>query len=93
MAEGKSVLREVDAEAVRLARTLLRTSRAGALAVLDPAGGAPAVSRVGVCTDFDGTPVLLGSALALHTVSRRHLGWQRPRHRHQGRRRLDRAHG
>lgn len=67
MAEGKSVLREVDAEAVRLARTLLRTSRAGALAVLDPAGGAPAASRVGVCTDFDGTPVLLGSALALHT--------------------------
>ncbi len=67
MAEQKSVLRDVDAEAVRLARTLLRTSRAGALAVLDPLGGAPAVSRVGVSTDFDGTPILLGSALALHT--------------------------
>jgi putative heme iron utilization protein len=67
MAEESFVLREVDAEAVRLARTLTRTSRSGALAALDPASGAPAVSRVGVCTDYDGTPVLLGSALALHT--------------------------
>lgn len=57
---------EPDAEAIRLARTLLRTARFGALATLDPADGAPLATRVAVATDMDGTPVILVSALSLH---------------------------
>ncbi|WP_395815629.1 HugZ family protein [Devosia sp.] len=71
MPEEKSVLREVDAEAIRLARTLLRTARAGALSVIDAQSGAPAVSRVGVGTDLDGSPILLISGLAPHTAALR----------------------
>lgn len=68
MAEaGASVIRETDAEAVRLASTLLRTARHGAIAVLDPSSGAPLASRVGVATDLDGTPLVLVSMLAAHT--------------------------
>jgi len=67
MSQEKSVLREVDDEAIRLARTLLRTARAGTLAVLNPGMGGPGVSRVGISTDFDGTPIMLASALAPHT--------------------------
>lgn len=63
----KDVLRETDAEAVRLARTLLRTARHAALAVFDPAGGAPLASRVALATDCDGAPLILVSALSAHT--------------------------
>jgi heme iron utilization protein len=69
MTEEESVLREVDAEAIRLARTLLRTSRHGALAVLNAESGAPGVSRVGVSTAIDGTPIILISRLAPHTAA------------------------
>lgn len=69
MAEEKSVLREVDAEAINLARTLLRTSRHGSLAVLNAQTGAPGISRVGVSTDIDGTPIILISRLAPHTAA------------------------
>ncbi len=69
MSEEKSVLREVDAEAIKLARTLLRTSRHGALAVLNAGSGAPGISRVGVSTDVDGTPIILISRLAQHTAA------------------------
>lgn len=69
MADEKSVLQQVDAEAIRLARTLLRTARAGSLAVLGADSGAPAVSRVGVSTDIDGTPIILISRLAPHTAA------------------------
>ena len=34
--DKKNVIRETDAEAIRLAKTLIRTARFGALAVLDP---------------------------------------------------------
>lgn len=67
MDEKKDVLRETDAEAIRLARTLLRSSRYGAIAVIDPKTGAPLASRVAVATDHDGTPVILVSSLAAHT--------------------------
>jgi putative heme iron utilization protein len=67
MDEKKDVLRRTDAEAIRLAKTLLRCARYGALAVLDPETGAPSASRVGVATDMDGAPVILVSALAAHT--------------------------
>lgn len=63
----KDVLRPTDDEAIRLAKTLLRTARFGALAFLDPETGAPSVSRVAVATDHDGTPITLISTLAAHT--------------------------
>lgn len=63
----KDVIRETDAEAIRLAKTLVRTARFGALAVIDPASGSPLASRVGVATDMDGTPLILVSMLSAHT--------------------------
>lgn len=56
-----------DAEAIRLAKTLLRTSRYGALATLDPETGAPTATRVTIVTDIKGRLVTLVSALAAHT--------------------------
>lgn len=67
MADKPKVIRDTDAEAIRLAKTLIRTARFGALAVIDPATGSPFVSRVGVATDMDGTPVIFVSTLARHT--------------------------
>ena len=50
MEKKKNVIRETDAEAVRLAKTLIRTARFGALAVLDPENGAP-VAKSRRCRD------------------------------------------
>lgn len=61
------VLRDTDDQAIRQARTLLRASRHGALAVLDPASGAPLASRVAVASDHDGAPLILVSQLSSHT--------------------------
>jgi len=63
------VLRPTDDEAIRIARTLLRTARHGAIAVLEPDTGAPMASRVAVATDHDGAPLILISGLAAHTGS------------------------
>lgn len=63
----KNVIRKTDAEAVRLAKTLTRTARYGALAVIEPETGTPLASRVGVATDADGTPLILVSQLSAHT--------------------------
>ncbi|TPM32805.1 HugZ family protein [Mesorhizobium sp. B2-3-4] len=63
----KEVIRQTDAEAIRLAKTLLRSARFGALAVLEPLTGSPLASRVGVATDIDGAPLILVSMLAAHT--------------------------
>jgi putative heme iron utilization protein len=63
----KDVLRETDAEAIRLARTLVRGARYGSLAFIDPKTGAPNVNRVGVATDIDGAPLILVSMLSAHT--------------------------
>jgi putative heme iron utilization protein len=63
----KDVIRPTDEEAVRLAKTLVRSARHGALATLDPESGAPLASRVGVATDIDGAPLILVSMLAAHT--------------------------
>jgi putative heme iron utilization protein len=65
--QEKRIIRETDAEAIRLAKTLLRTARFGALAVLDPRSGAPLASRVAVATDLDGGPLILVSSLSEHT--------------------------
>lgn len=67
MERKRDVLRQTDAEAIRLAKTLLRSARFGALAVLDPSTGGPLASRVGVATDIDGTPIVLTSMLSAHT--------------------------
>lgn len=67
MDKPKDVIRETDAEAIRLARTLVRTARYGALAVLEPQTGMPLASRVGVASDIDGSPLILVSGLAAHT--------------------------
>ncbi|MCR9123467.1 MAG: DUF2470 domain-containing protein [Phyllobacteriaceae bacterium] len=69
-ADKKSVLRETDGEAIRLAKTLVATARHGALAV-HPSGESafPGVSRVQLSTDVDGTPVILISALSPHMAA------------------------
>lgn len=63
----KDVILETTDEAVRLAKTLIRTARSGTIATIDPRTGWPQASRVGVSTDFDGTPIILVSKLAAHT--------------------------
>jgi putative heme iron utilization protein len=67
MNEPPRVLRDTDADSIRLAKTLIRTARSGTLATLDPATGRPMASRVGIATDTDGTPTTLISRLAAHT--------------------------
>jgi putative heme iron utilization protein len=51
----------------KLARSLLRRSRQGALATLVPGSGDPYCSLVNVASHPDGSPILLISRLALHT--------------------------
>jgi hypothetical protein len=53
--------------ASRLARSLLRHSRQGALATLMTGSGDPYCSLVNVASHADGSPILLISRLALHT--------------------------
>lgn len=67
MPDRKETIRETDAAAIRLARTLTRLARHGALAVVEPGSGAPLASRVAVATDHDGAPLILVSTLAAHT--------------------------
>lgn len=61
------VLRDTDDEARRLARVLLRSARSASLAVLEPETGHPLASRVLTGLDIDGAPVILVSALSVHT--------------------------
>jgi heme iron utilization protein len=56
-----------DFSAPRLARSLLRRRRQGALATLVPGSGDPYCSLVNVASHWDGSPILLISRLALHT--------------------------
>ena len=62
----KDVLRETDAEARRLAKTLIREARYGALACLEPGSGAPLASRVALAPDISGQPIFLISQLSPH---------------------------
>jgi heme iron utilization protein len=57
----------LDFEPARLARSLLRRSRQGALATLMARSGDPYCSLANVATHADGSPILLISRLALHT--------------------------
>jgi heme iron utilization protein len=56
-----------DFDAARVARSLLRRSRQGALATLMAGSGDPYCSLVNVASHADGSPILLISHLALHT--------------------------
>ena len=56
-----------DFDAGRLARSLLRRSRQGALATLMAGSGDPYCSLVNVASHPDGSPLLLISRLAVHT--------------------------
>src|SRR6202795_4476965 len=56
-----------DFDAARLARSLLRRSRQGALATLMAGSGDPYCSLVNVASHADGSPILLISRLAVHT--------------------------
>ncbi|WP_291688844.1 DUF2470 domain-containing protein [Bradyrhizobium sp.] len=56
-----------DFDASRLARSLLRRSRQGALATLMTGSGDPYCSLVNVASHADGSPILLISRLAVHT--------------------------
>lgn len=68
MTDKPSVLRDTDDDARKLARTLLRSARSAALAVLEPGeNGFPFVSRALIGIDIDGTPVILVSKLSTHT--------------------------
>lgn len=58
-----------DFDGVGLAKLLLRTIRAGALATLDRETGHPFASLVTVATDHDGAPLLLMSRLSAHTLN------------------------
>jgi putative heme iron utilization protein len=52
-----------------VAKSLLRATRAGALATLDRNTGHPFASLVNVATDFDGSPLILVSRLSTHTAN------------------------
>src|ERR1700681_267630 len=56
-----------DFDPAKLARSLLRRSRQGALATLMAGSGDPYCSLVNVASHVDGAPILLISRLALHT--------------------------
>src|SRR6266704_518813 len=56
-----------DFDAAKLARSLLRRSRQGALATLMDDNGDPYCSLVNVASHADGSPILLISRLAVHT--------------------------
>src|SRR5471030_1921715 len=57
----------VDFDAAKVARSLLRRRRQGALATLMAGSGDPYCSLVNVASHADGSPILLISRLALHT--------------------------
>ena len=52
-----------------VAKSLLRTTRAGALATIDRNTGHPFASLVNIATDSDGAPVILISRLSTHTAN------------------------
>src|ERR1700748_2885538 len=58
---------DADYNPARLARSLLRRRREGALATLMAGSGDPYCSLVNVASHADGSPILLISRLAVHT--------------------------
>ncbi len=64
-------IRPTDDEARAMARDLLVQARFAALAVIDPATGGPAISRIAVQIGADGHPLTLISGLAAHFAALR----------------------
>lgn len=62
-------IRPTDDDARALARSLIDTARFAALAVLDPATGAPVVTRIALVPGPDGLPLSLISTLSTHTTA------------------------
>ncbi len=62
----EGILQPVDEDLKRLAKTILRTTRFGALASIEPGTGVPLASRISCSTDMDGSPIFLISSLASH---------------------------
>src|SRR5271163_4135658 len=58
-----------DFNPIAVAKGLLRSTRAGALATLDRNTGHPFASLVNVATDSDGSPLILISKLSTHTAN------------------------
>jgi len=58
-----------DFDAKSIAKNLLRSVRAGALATIDRNTGHPFASLVNVATDSDGSPLILTSRLSSHTAN------------------------
>src|SRR6266849_10858446 len=58
-----------DFNPIAVAKGLLRSTRAGALATLDRNTGHPFSSLVNVATDVDGSPLILVSRLSTHTAN------------------------
>lgn len=58
-----------DFDPIRLAKTLLRSVRAGTLGTLDRHTGHPFASLVNIATDADGSPLILTSKLSTHTAN------------------------
>ena len=67
MNDKSSVIRETDEDARKQARDLMHKAAHAALGVIDPETGFPAVSRVLIAVDTDGSPIILVSGLASHT--------------------------
>jgi heme iron utilization protein len=65
--EKASPIRPTDDEARHLARHLLAEAYHGALGVIDPDTGAPAVTRIAIALDPCGAPLTLISDLSSHT--------------------------
>lgn len=68
---SQSPIRPTDDEARALARALLSRARSAALGVIEPATGAPLVTRIALGLAPDGAPVSLVSDLAQHTAALR----------------------
>src|SRR5258708_18499282 len=58
-----------DFNPIAVAKQLLRSTRAGALATIDRNTGHPFSSLVNVATDADGSPLILVSRLSTHTAN------------------------
>lgn len=65
--KAASPILETTADAISLARDLMRTARHGAIATLEPETGYPQVTRTNCTLTVSGEPVFLMSDLAAHT--------------------------
>ncbi|WP_212524762.1 pyridoxamine 5'-phosphate oxidase family protein [Actibacterium sp. MT2.3-13A] len=68
---SRSPILPTDDDARALARALLTRAQSAALAVIEPATGAPFVTRIALGLAPDGAPVSLVSDLAAHTAALR----------------------